>query len=87
MIVLTLLSLCARGFLVPHAALALENLALRQQLAVYQRTVKRPKLRDRDRWFWMILKRLWSDWRSAVVIVQPARTNKSRRGANGKPYR
>ncbi len=33
--------------------LALENIALRQQLAVYKRTVKRPKIEDRDRIFWM----------------------------------
>ena len=30
-------------------SLALENLALRQQLAVLRRSVKRPKLRRRDR--------------------------------------
>jgi len=35
--------------------LALENLALRQQLAVYQRTASRPKLRRSDRLFWVWL--------------------------------
>jgi hypothetical protein len=35
-----------------HRQLALENLALRQQLAVYKRTVPRPKLRTTDRLFW-----------------------------------
>jgi hypothetical protein len=36
-------------------ALRLENMALRHQLAVYQRTVKRPKLRPADRLFWSLL--------------------------------
>ena len=35
-----------------HRAVALENLALRQQLAVFRRTVRRPQLRTRDRLFW-----------------------------------
>ena len=52
-------------------SLTLENLALRQQLAVYRRSVKRPRLRQTDRLFWVWLFRCWSDWRSAVVIVQP----------------
>jgi len=52
-------------------SLAVENLALRQQVAVYQHTVKRPTLRARDRIFWVWLSRLWSNWRSALAIVQP----------------
>ncbi len=51
--------------------LTAENLALRQQLNVLTRNQKRPKLKERDRLFWVILSRLWSGWRSAVVIVQP----------------
>ena len=42
-----------------HRAVALENLALRQQLAVFKRTVKRPPLRHRDRLFWMLLANAW----------------------------
>src|SRR5207247_5925222 len=49
----------------------LENLALRKQLAIYQRTVQRPRLRRRDRLFWMGLSRWWRDWKSALVIVRP----------------
>ncbi len=60
-----------RGVLVPPARLAIENVALRQQLAVYKQSVKRPKLRPRDRIFWVWLSRLWSNWRSALSIVQP----------------
>jgi hypothetical protein len=54
-----------------HRQLALENLALRQQLAVYKRTVNRPKLRRSDRLFWVWLPRLWAGWRAALVIVAP----------------
>jgi hypothetical protein len=43
--------LLLRGMLVPRSTLAIENLALRQQLAVYKHSVKRPKLRPRDRIF------------------------------------
>src|SRR5438132_4628733 len=54
-----------------HRQLALENLALRQQLAVYQRTVTRPPLRRTDRLFWVGLARVWAGWRPPIVIVTP----------------
>jgi putative transposase len=54
-----------------HRQLALENLALRQQLAVYRRTVPRPKLRMTDRLLWAGLARVWASWRQALVIVSP----------------
>jgi putative transposase len=54
-----------------HRAIVLENLALRQQLAVLTRRVKRPQLRSTDRLFWVLLARAWQDWRSALIIVQP----------------
>jgi hypothetical protein len=40
-------------------SLRLENIALRHQLFVYQRTIKRPKLCSSDRLFWAGLSRLW----------------------------
>jgi len=46
--------------------LALENLAIRRRLALYQRRHPRPQLRPRDRLFWV-----WSQWRSALLIVKP----------------
>jgi transposase InsO family protein len=58
-------------FLLPRAALAAENLALRQRLGVLQRSVKRPRLRKRDRVFWVWLCRLWSGWRSCLMVVEP----------------
>src|SRR5437867_12287543 len=52
-----------------HRQLAVENLALRQQLAVYKRTTARPKLRTTDRLFWVGLARVWAGWRQPLVIV------------------
>src|SRR5438034_11744698 len=54
-----------------HRHVALENLALRHQLAVYKKTVTRPKVRRSDRLFWVALSRVWADWRQALVIVSP----------------
>lgn len=60
-----------RAFLASRSALALENLALRHQLMVFERTAKRPRLRKRDRLFWTWLARLWPGWKSVLIIVQP----------------
>src|SRR5262249_40997944 len=54
-----------------HRQLALQNLALRQQLAVYKRVAPRPRLRTMDRLFWVVLARAWTGWRQALVIVSP----------------
>jgi putative transposase len=51
--VVSALLACVAGFLRSHAALHLEHLALRHQLAVYQRTMHRPRLRLTDRLFWV----------------------------------
>ena len=52
-------------------ALVLENLALRQQLAVLNRSGKRPQLRPSDRMFWVMLSRIWRRWAKTLLIVQP----------------
>ncbi len=63
--------LLLRACVISRASLAAENLALRQQLSVLEHSVKRPKLRQRDRRFWVWLSRLWPAWRSVLHIVQP----------------
>ena len=68
---LRVLLLFIRGFVRDRAELAMENLALRRQLATLRQQSKRPRLRKRDRIFWAILSRNWSNWRSALLIVQP----------------
>src|SRR5207249_179805 len=55
-----------------HRHLALENLALRQQLAVYKRTANRPKLQRSDRLLWVWPSRGCPAGRQALVIVAPA---------------
>ena len=55
-----------------RAALQLENLALRHQLGVLHRSVKKPKLTPLDRLLWAWLCGVWADWRSALIVVKPA---------------
>src|SRR5262245_17426483 len=54
-----------------HRELALENLALRQQLAVWKARRPRPQLRATDRIFWVLLSRLWTSWRHSLLVVRP----------------
>ena len=82
-----------------RAALELENLALRHQIGVLQRSVrKRPRLTPLDRLLWVWLFAIWSDWCSALAIVKPETvvawhragfrlfwTWKVRRGQPGRP--
>src|SRR5262252_8969674 len=60
-----------RALLRSRADLALEILALRQQVAALKRKHPRPPLKVRDRVFWIALRRLWPDWKRVLVIVQP----------------
>ena len=83
----------------PRVALELENLALRHQIGVLQRSArKRPRLTPVDRLLWVWLSRIWGDWRSALAIVRPETvvawhragfrlfwTWKVRRGQPGRP--
>jgi putative transposase len=95
---LRVLAAAASAAFKSQAALHLENLALRHQLGVLRRSVKRPKLSSADRLLWAWLCEFWSDWRSAVVIVKPETviawhgegfrlfwTWKVRRGQPGRP--
>jgi putative transposase len=82
-----------------RAALQLEILALRHQICVLQRGAKkRPRLTSVDRFLWVILSRVWGDWRSALAMVKPETvigwhrkgfrlfwTWKVRRGKPGRP--
>ncbi len=51
--------------------LLLENLALRQQLAIMKQKNKRPKIRVMDRIFWVLLSWIWKDWKSVLIVVKP----------------
>ena len=88
------LALSCRG----HHELVLENLALRQQLITVKRSDRRPRVRRRDRLFWIALAATWRHWRTALVFVQPDTamrwhrewlrrrwTRRSRHGDVGRP--
>ena len=53
------------------ADLAMENLALRQQLAVYKRKRPRPPIEPLERLFWSVLKDQFAAWADALIIVKP----------------
>ena len=69
-----LIRLCA-GILMAvfksRAGLQAENLALRHQLYVYKRSVKRPGVRPADRILWSLLARTWTGWKDALIFVKP----------------
>ena len=60
-----------RAFLVARHRLAMEAAALRQQLAVYKRKHPRPKLNPFDRLFWVVVRRIWTNWSEALILVKP----------------
>jgi putative transposase len=60
-----------RDVLISRSALAVENLALRQQLSILRQSVKRPRLRMKDRVFWVWLSKIWVGWRNCLVVVKP----------------
>jgi hypothetical protein len=53
-------------------SMQVEILALRRQLAVYQRTAVRPRVQPTDRILWSWFSRHCSRWREVLVFVQPA---------------
>ncbi len=86
------------AFFRQRTALQLEILALRHQLGVLQRSVKRPKLTTVDRFLWAWLSAVWTDWQPSAIIMKPATvigwhrkgfglfwTWKIRRGKLGRP--
>src|SRR6266851_502351 len=62
-----LLARCFRS----RRRLLLENLALRQQLAVQKRRQARPTLLPFDKLFWVLACRLWPDWKKSLLVVTP----------------
>jgi hypothetical protein len=55
-----------------RSALQAEILALRHQLAVFQKNApRRLRLHRCDRLLWIVLYRFWSGWRRCLQMVQP----------------
>ena len=71
MSILRIILLLFRALFRGRPQLALENLALRQQLAILRHKAPRPRLRRADRAFWVTLARVWDQWRSALILVRP----------------
>src|SRR5215469_8292533 len=67
---LLLLFRFARLLFSGHAAVAVENTALRLQLAAFRRKRRRPVLTSLDRLFWAGLSLLWKRWRSPLIYVR-----------------
>lgn len=55
----------------PRYDLVLENIALRQQVAVLKKEIPRPALTFFDRLFWVWLHRWWAHWKEALIIAKP----------------
>jgi hypothetical protein len=51
--------------------LLLENLALRQQLAVLKARHPRPTLAAPEKLFWVVARRFWSGWKQSLILVAP----------------
>ena len=69
--VMVLLVQTVRALFRSRADLALENMALRQQVAVLKQKRSRPPLSGTDRAFWVALRQTWKHWANALIIVQP----------------
>lgn len=96
--VILLVLMCLASNFKSRAALQAENLALRHELCVFQRSVKRAKVRPADRILWSFLAGVWSGWRDALIFVKPETvirwqrkrfkkhwTQLTRRGEPGRP--
>jgi hypothetical protein len=59
------------AFFRSRADLALEILALRQQVAALKRKRPRRSLNSSDRLFWVLLRQFWSSWKSVLIVVKP----------------
>ena len=69
-VVLALIA-AARVFFQSRTDIAVEVLALRQQLAVLKRKRPRPPLHPLDRLFWTVLRATWSRWKDVLLVVKP----------------
>lgn len=67
----TTLFAIARTVLKTRGDLALENLALRQQIAILKRINPRRRLTDRDRLFWVWMSKVWDNWAEVLLLVRP----------------
>ncbi len=72
MFLLRLIWAVVHALFTKRADLVAENLALRQQLIVLHRKTRRPRLKTKDRAFWLWLAQSWDGWRESLIVVKPA---------------
>jgi len=70
-LVLTLAVALARALFGSRLELLAENLALRQQLAIFKHKRSRPRMGPGDRMFWVFLRSVWRHWANALIVVEP----------------
>jgi hypothetical protein len=66
----TLTVALARALFRSRLELMVENLALRQQLALFKQRHSRPRLRPADRVFWVFLRQALRHWANALIVVE-----------------
>ena len=69
MTILAALNLFLFGYV--QRKMAILVLAQRNQIIVLKRSVKKVKIKERDRFLWMFLSKFWDDWKSHLIIVKP----------------
>jgi putative transposase len=68
---LRLLLVLVTRFSCSRRDLLFENLALRQQLITLKQKNPRPRVAVSDKLFWVLLRRIWPEWKRALIFVQP----------------
>lgn len=69
--IIVLLFIFIRSLFKSERQLALENLALRQQVAMLRRSLKRPRVSTADRLFWILFSRQVDGWRKILHALHP----------------
>ena len=64
-----------------RAGLTLENLVLRQHIAVLKKRHPRPQLQLIDKLFWVAAFRFWPKWKQSLIVVTPQTVVRWRRAA------
>jgi hypothetical protein len=68
--ILRWLGILVRAAVRERRDLALDNVAICQQFAVLKRRKGVPRLKRKDRLFWVVLSRIWAPWRRALHLVK-----------------
>ncbi len=68
-VILVALNLLLFGY--AHRKMLVLTVAQRNQIIVLKRSVKSPKIKERDRCLWMVLSKIWSEWKENLIIVKP----------------